>query len=66
MTHTVTPLVCSECGEGNYRFNAAWNTHDCTNPTCDHSVTREDIYPNLDEGESLTFDGPLLSVRTAD
>jgi hypothetical protein len=65
MTDTVTPLVCGECGEGNYYFNAAQFTHDCTNPDCDHSVTRDDIYPNLEEGERLTIDGWLLAVASA-
>lgn len=64
MADTVTPLICSECGEGNYRFNAALFTHDCTNPECDHSVTRADIYPHLEDGERLTFSGWLLAVTS--
>lgn len=65
MTNTITPLICSECGEGNYFFSAATGEHDCTNPTCDHSVTRGDII--LDDGERLTLGGGyLLSVASAD
>lgn len=60
MTNT-TALVCSECGEGNYAFNAATGENDCTSPTCEHSITRSDVV--LDDGESLTFAGRLLAVR---
>ena len=63
MTHTITPLVCSECGEGNYRATAHGALFTCTE--CGHTVNSEtDVYPYIDADEMLTVSGDLLAVES--
>ena len=70
MTHTTTPLICSECGEGNYAPDgfdpAEQNGRLYTDDTfacvsCGHTVALSDLV--LDEGESVSsFMGTLYVV----
>lgn len=52
MGHTVTPLVCSECGTGQY-LTGVFGIYPCSD--CEHEITEQDVV--LDEGEMLVTGG---------
>ena len=61
MTHTTTPVICSECGRGHYVQNASFVVFTCVK--CGHSVNSEvDVYPYIDDDEMLTVVDGVLSV----
>lgn len=61
-TTTTTPLICSECGTGNYRTTAHPVIFTCT--ACGHTVNSEtDVYPYIDADEMLTVADDLLAVE---
>ena len=63
MGTTTTPLICSECGKGNYV--ATDDDFDLFICDCGHAVTRYDIV--LDEGERLFVGSDwVLCVVSAD
>ena len=65
-TFSYVPMVCTECGQGNYSCNlsALQHTWACTNPECDHSITGKDVDPYLDEGETFAYLRGLAVIAT--
>ena len=61
MTHTTTPVICSECGRGHYVQNASFVVFTCVK--CGHSIESElDVLPYLDDAETLTVEMGVLVV----
>ena len=58
---TLMPIICSECGKGNYRTHGV---HVAACRLCNHEVTMSDLLPNLEVHEYVELVGDIVSVRS--
>lgn len=61
-TTTFTPIICSECGTGNYRRSVLTGKVACDH--CAHAIYEGDI--DLEAGETMAWSDRVLGYTTDD